>query len=158
MKNLQLILTVMLSLSLIFSGCSYREATYRGQTKTQWSHIYSEYDKAKEQREATLKQRDRLQKKCMDKIEEDRTSYSISCTKQIKELNKNVQYWDEVIVSRGEIIKQLSDNQKRIDEEEALKAKRARAETWSKVKSTLTSLLAIVMVVWLMESNNKGER
>ncbi len=157
MKKLQSTLVLILSLSLIFSGCSSKQATYKGQTKAEWEHVYREYKSAKKQRSVTAKQRDRLQKKCIEKTEYGRISYSLACTKQIKELNENVKYWDDVVTSRGRIIESLNDDQRRIDAQEAEEARETRAKVWSNVKTTVSLALVVGVIAWLAGADKKEE-
>jgi len=69
---------------LFFTSCSNKEIIYRGQVKSDWLHIYQEYEDAKRQRDETIGARGRLQKRCIQKIKKDRVAYSLSCTKQLQ--------------------------------------------------------------------------
>ena len=148
----------MLSLSLIFSGCSSKKAIYKGQTKDEWKHVYVEYENAKRQRSATVKQRDKLQEKCIEKTEDGRISYSFACTKQIKELNENVKYWDDVVASRGRIINSLNNEQRRIDAREAEEARQTRAKVWNGIKTTISLAIVIGAIAWLADADKKEKK
>lgn len=157
MKKLQLTLVSILSSSLIFSGCS-KQATYKGQTKEDWKHVYTEYDNAKKQRDVTVKQRDKLQKKCIDKTENGRISYSLSCTKQLKALNENIKYWDDVVVNRGKIIENVDSEQKKIEAQEAEEAKQTANKVWSNIKTTTSIVLVAGMIAWLATNSDKEKK
>lgn len=159
MKKSQLTLGLMLSLLLMFSGCSSKKkvATYKGQQKAEWKHVYVEYENAKKQRSATVKQRDKLQKKCINKTEDGRISYSLACTKQTKELNENVKYWDDVVTSRGRIIESLNDDQRRIDAREEKERREAGAKVWSGIKTTVSVALVIGAIAWLADADKEDK-
>ena len=157
MKKVQVTFVLVLSSLLILSGCSSRQATYKGQTKDNWEHVYVEYENAKKQRSVTLEQRDRLQEKCIEKTENGRIPYSLACTKQIKELNENVKYWDEVVTSRGRIIESLNANQRVIDAQEAAESRETRTKVWNGIKTTISLAIVIGAIAWLATADKKKE-
>jgi hypothetical protein len=136
-------------LSLLFSGCSEKKAMYHGQTKEELKHVYVEHGNAKKQQKVTIKQRDTLQNKCIKKIENERLSYSLACTQQLKALNKNILYWDEVIFNTAKIKESLKKEQALINEAEKQKRKESRRRTWETIKTTVSVGVLVAVLTWL---------
>lgn len=109
MKKFNSLLTLIITISLLFSGCSSRTVTYQGKTEKEWQEmgINQQYNDAVEQRDKSLEQRKILQRKCINKTSDSRISAANACTSQLKALDKNIEYFNVSIEKNRPIIKGL---------------------------------------------------
>ena len=118
------ILIIFIVISLLFTGCSTKVATYHGQTKEDLDFIYTQKKEAFSNRIKSISNYYDLKNECKKYVcrsysKCDTSDEYQACNEQLDALRQNIKYYNVVIHNRNEVINEF-DRQEQAFRDDAL--------------------------------------
>lgn len=150
MKYFKKSLVLIIIIIFFVTGCAQQHPSYNGQTKSELKYVYIQKEKAVRLRKESTQEYFALEKECLRYTKNSRIAAANACNSKLKALGTNIEYFEEVIKNKNEIIENLDEQETKINSQNVKKNK-------NRLNRVLGIIVLGAILVWAVSGSNEEE-